>query len=176
MFTSRAEYRLTLRADNADQRLTPIGERFGIIGLKRRAAFSEKLERLEAARQLAKELSITPNEAKRAGITVRQDGVRRNAAQLLSLPDVNFSDISRIWPQLENMSPEIVEQLEVDAHYAGYLDRQEADIIAFRKDESLMLPPDFDYDAVVGLSTECRSKLKHVRPNTFWARPPELTG
>jgi len=167
MFTSRAEYRLTLRADNADQRLTPIGERFGLIGPRRRAAFSQTLKRLEAAKGLVQELALTPNEAKNVGISVRQDGVRRTAVQLLSLPDVNFSDIARVWPQLNGISSEIVEQIEVDAHYAGYLTRQEADILAFRRDESLALPADLDYGSVVGLSTECRLKLSNIRPGTL---------
>lgn len=167
MFTSRAEYRLTLRADNADQRLTPVGERVGLITPARRAAFSAKLKRLNAAKDLVQELALTPSEAKKAGISVRQDGVRRSAIQLLSLPGVNFSDISMIWPHLGGILPEIVEQLEVDAHYAGYLDRQEADIIAFRKDEALALPADLDYGAVVGLSTECRLKLSDIRPGTL---------
>ncbi len=167
MFTSRAEYRLTLRADNADQRLNAIGEGVGLIGPERGAAFAEKLGQLEAARLLVQELSLTPNEAKKASISVRQDGVRRSAVQLLSLSQVSFSDIAQIWPQLTGIAPEIVEQIEVDAHYAGYLDRQEADIIAFRRDEGLALPSDFDYGAVVGLSTECRLKLSQIRPGTL---------
>jgi tRNA uridine 5-carboxymethylaminomethyl modification enzyme len=167
MFTSRAEYRLTLRADNADQRLTQIGERFDLISPRRRLVYSRKLKRLETAKGLVQELALTPNEAKKAGISVRQDGVRRNAVQLLSLPDVNFSDLVRIWPQLNNIAPEIVEQIEVDAHYAGYLDRQEADVIAFRRDEALALPVDLDYRAVAGLSTECRLKLSDIRPGTL---------
>ncbi len=167
MFTSRAEYRLTLRADNADQRLTPIGEVLGVIGQGRQAVFAEKSRGLEEARSLVRELSLTPNEAKKAGILVRQDGVRRDAAQLLSLPEVSFADLGRVWPQLRGISSEIVEQIEVDAHYAGYLDRQEADIIAFRRDESLALPMDLDYGAVVGLSSECRLKLSNIRPGTL---------
>jgi tRNA uridine 5-carboxymethylaminomethyl modification enzyme len=167
MFTSRAEYRLTLRADNADQRLTSLGEDVGIIGLERQTAFRRKLGQLEKARVLAAKLSLTSSEAARLGIAVRQDGVRRSASELLALPEVDVARLARIWPELGEIPSEIAEQLEIDAHYAGYLDRQEADILAFRRDESLSLPPDFNYDAVVGLSTECRLKLTAVRPRTL---------
>jgi tRNA uridine 5-carboxymethylaminomethyl modification enzyme len=167
MFTSRAEYRLSLRADNADQRLTGIGEQIGIIGRERLTAFQCKLAKLEAARTLANTLSLTSNEAAMRGIAVRQDGVRRSAAQLLAFPDVDMTRLGTIWPELGQFEPDIAEQLEIDAHYAGYLDRQEADIIAFRRDESLLVPDDFDYASVSGLSTECRIKLAAVRPRTL---------
>jgi tRNA uridine 5-carboxymethylaminomethyl modification enzyme len=167
MFTSRAEYRLTLRADNADQRLTPLGEDAGIVGPERRAVFAAKCARLGEARATMAKLNLTPNEAAKFGIAVRQDGVRRSAAQLLSLPDVAFADVARVWPQISDFEPEIVEQIEIDAHYAGYLDRQEADILAFRKDEAMRVPGDFDYAAVAGLSTECRTKLAAIRPATL---------
>jgi len=167
MFTSRAEYRLTLRADNADQRLTGLGEQIGIIGIPRRTAFSEKLGQLERARTLAGSVTLTSSEAARLGIAVRQDGARRSAAELLALPDVDVARLTHIWPDLRGIPRDIAEQLEIDAHYAGYLDRQEADIVAFRRDESLSLPADLDYDAVVGLSTECRLKLTAVRPRTL---------
>ena len=167
MFTSRAEYRLTLRADNADQRLTPIGVQAGIIGSDREARFAEKNQRLDHARHLMSNLSLTSAEANRAGITVRQDGVRRSAFELLSLPDVNVARLTAIWPELASVPGDIGEQLEVDAHYAGYLDRQDQDIRAFRRDESLIIPDEIDYAAVVGLSTECRSKLAAIRPRTL---------
>jgi tRNA uridine 5-carboxymethylaminomethyl modification enzyme len=167
MFTSRAEYRLTLRADNADQRLTRIGESLGCVGAERSAVFAEKLDRLTAARSRMVELSLTPNDAAKRGMAIRQDGVRRSANDLLSLPDVEFSTLAAIWPELGNFAPEIVEQLEIDAHYAGYLDRQEADILAFRRDESRALPADIDYAAVNGLSTEARLKLEAIRPVTL---------
>src|ERR1051326_4065262 len=167
MFTSRAEYRLTLRADNADQRLTDIGEKLGIVGQERSDAFRHKLERLQQARALAAGLNLTSAEAARRGIAVRQDGVRRSVTELLALPDVTMASLARIWPELAEISAEIAEQLEIDAHYAGYLDRQEADIIAFRRDESLQLPQDLDYAGVVGLSTECRMKLSSIRPRTL---------
>ncbi|HEX3484873.1 MAG TPA: hypothetical protein VHT51_07410, partial [Micropepsaceae bacterium] len=162
-----AEYRLTLRADNADQRLTGLGEPIGIVGTARLTAFLEKLAQLEKARTLAAGLTLTSSEAARLGIAVRQDGARRSAAELLALPDVDMARLARIWPELDAIPPEIAEQLEIDAHYAGYLGRQEADIVAFRRDESLSLPGDLDYDAVAGLSTECRLKLTAVRPRTL---------
>jgi tRNA uridine 5-carboxymethylaminomethyl modification enzyme len=167
MFTSRAEYRLTLRADNADQRLTGLGEKLGVIGRQRSGVFRDKLQQLQRARSLARSLSLTSAEAARRGIAVRQDGVRRSAIELLALPDVSISNLARIWPALAEIRPDVAEQLEIDAHYAGYLDRQEADILAFRRDESLHLPQDLDYARVVGLSTECRLKLSSIRPRTL---------
>jgi tRNA uridine 5-carboxymethylaminomethyl modification enzyme len=167
MFTSRAEYRLSLRADNADQRLTPLGERAGIIGRKRSDAFNDKLARLSQAKALARELSLTPSEAVAQGLAVRQDGVRRSANDLLALPEVTFERLKQIWPKLNGILPDVTEQLEIDAHYVGYLDRQEADIIAFRRDEAIILPSDFDYGRVAGLSTECCSKLSIIRPLTL---------
>jgi tRNA uridine 5-carboxymethylaminomethyl modification enzyme len=167
MFTSRAEYRLTLRADNADQRLTRLGETLGCVGSERSAAFAEKLDRLTAARTTMTELNMTPNEAVAHGIAARQDGIRRTAIALLSLPGVDFSKLASIWPELGSFALDIVEQLEIDAHYSGYLDRQEADILAFRRDESRTLPADLDYGAVNGLSTEARLKLEAIRPTTL---------
>ena len=167
MFTSRAEYRLTLRADNADQRLTALGDRRGIVGPERRAAFTRKLAELESARALAKTLVLTSSEAAKKGIAIRQDGARRTALELLALPDVDMARLIPIWPELAQFPANIKEQLEIDAHYAGYLDRQDADIIAFRRDESLLVPDDLDYAAVTGLSTECRLKLSAVRPRTL---------
>jgi tRNA uridine 5-carboxymethylaminomethyl modification enzyme len=167
MFTSRAEYRLTLRADNADQRLTRLGEALGCVGSERSAAFAEKLDRLTAARARMAELNMTPYEAVACGIAARQDGIRRTASALLSLPGVDFDRLISIWPELGSFGADIVEQLEIDAHYSGYLDRQEADILAFRRDESRSLPADLDYGAVNGLSTEARLKLEAIRPTTL---------
>jgi tRNA uridine 5-carboxymethylaminomethyl modification enzyme len=167
MFTSRAEYRLTLRADNADQRLTGLGEAIGIIGQDRRQAFRRKMERLAVSRETMTALTLTPNEAARHGMTIRQDGVRRTAIDLLALPDVEFGRLAAIWPDLGVLEPEIVEQLEIDAQYAGYLDRQDADILSFRRDEGRALPQDLDYRAVIGLSNEVRQKLEAIRPATF---------
>ena len=167
MFTSRAEYRLTLRADNADQRLTGFANGIGIVGAARTQAFQDKMERLTRARAQASELSLTSTEAARRGLAVRQDGVRRSANDLLALPDVSVATLILIWPQLAAIRADVAEQLEIDAHYAGYLDRQESDIVAFRRDESLQLPETRDYEIVAGLSTECRLKLSAIRPRTL---------
>jgi tRNA uridine 5-carboxymethylaminomethyl modification enzyme len=167
MFTSRAEYRLTLRADNADQRLTPVFERAGLVGGKRWAAFAAKMARLEQGRARMRALNLTPNEAQKHGIAVRLDGTRRTAFELLSLPEVDFPVLAGIWPELHGIGPEAVEQLEIDAQYAGYLDRQEADIMAFRRDELLSLPDELDYSAVCGLSAEAAQKLASIRPATL---------
>jgi tRNA uridine 5-carboxymethylaminomethyl modification enzyme len=167
MFTSRAEYRLTLRADNADQRLTPLFAAAGIVGEDRSRAFAAKQDMLNTARAKLAGLSLTPNEAQRHGIGVRLDGTRRNALELLSLPGVDFSVLSKVWPKLQGFGPEVGEALEIDAQYAGYLDRQEADILAFRRDEALLLPKDLDYTAVNGLSAEARQKLMAIRPGTI---------
>jgi tRNA uridine 5-carboxymethylaminomethyl modification enzyme len=167
MFTSRAEYRLTLRADNADQRLTGLAESLGIASRERVERFRNKLDRLKQARVLAGGLTLTPSEAAARGLTVRQDGVRRTAIDLLTLPDVSWPTIVSVWPELGGILPDVVEQLEIDARYAGYLERQEADILAFRRDEGLTLPAGLDYGAICGLSTECRLKLASVRPLTL---------
>ena len=165
MFTSRAEYRLTLRSDNADQRLTKLGQDGGIVGSERAGGFATKLDRLDVSRETMRSLNLTPNEAAKHGLVVRLDGVRRTALDLLIL--TNFPALTRIWPELGSMEPLIVEQLEIDAQYAGYLDRQDADIVAFRKDEGRALPASLDYGAVVGLSNEVRQKLAAIRPATL---------
>ncbi|HWA91289.1 MAG TPA: tRNA uridine-5-carboxymethylaminomethyl(34) synthesis enzyme MnmG [Rhizomicrobium sp.] len=167
MFTSRAEYRLSLRADNADQRLTALGAAAGCVGSARAAAFAAKMEALAQAKAQLKGLNLTPNEAQRHGIAIRLDGVRRNAMELLALPAVDLDVLGRIWPALTDLAPDVAEQLEIDAQYAGYLDRQEADILAFRRDEGMALPHDLDYRAVQGLSSEARQKLSHIRPATL---------
>ena len=167
MFTSRAEYRLSLRADNADQRLTPVGQANGIVGFMRTEVFARKMEKLAVSRETMTDLTLTPNQAAQHGLAIRQDGIRRTALDLLSLPEVDFSILTRIWPQLAELAPDIVEQLEIDAQYAGYLGRQEADILAFRRDEARTLPADLDYRAVIGLSNEVRQKLERIRPATL---------
>ncbi len=169
MFTSRAEYRLSLRADNADQRLTPIGERFGAVATARLAAFAAKQRALADARALARELTATPSALARHGLTVNADGVSRSAAELLAHPDIDVARLAAIWPRLAGLAPAIAEQLEIDARYAGYLDRQERDIAAFRRDEALLLPETVDYAAIGGLSAEIRGKLAATRPATLGA-------
>jgi tRNA uridine 5-carboxymethylaminomethyl modification enzyme len=167
MFTSRAEYRLTLRADNADQRLTGKGIATGCVGQERQARFAQKMSALEQARARAQALSITPKQAVGYDVRLNQDGKRRTAFELLSYPDIGVSDIARIWPEFDGVPVKIAEQLEIDAKYEVYLSRQAADIAAFRRDESLELPDDMDYGAVKGLSNEARAKLAAIRPRTI---------
>jgi len=167
MFTSRAEYRLTLRADNADQRLTGKGIAVGCVGATRQRQFDAKMAQLTAARAMAQELSVTPNEAARHGLSLNRDGQRRTAFELLSYPAVGREDLSRIWPCFARLEPKIGEQLEIDAKYAVYLERQAADVAAFRRDENLDLPDDLDFATITGLSTEVRQKLASVRPRTI---------
>lgn len=167
MFTSRAEFRLSLRADNADQRLTDLGIGLGVVGAARSAFHADKMAALEAARALARSLTLTPSEAERHGLTVNKDGVRRSAFDLLAHPDVDLARLAAVWPELGALPPAIAEQVETDAKYAVYLDRQAADIAALRRDEAVALPPDLDYAAMPGLSNECRQKLETVRPTTL---------
>jgi tRNA uridine 5-carboxymethylaminomethyl modification enzyme len=167
MFTSRAEYRLSLRADNADQRLTGLGEAAGCVGPERSRAFAAKSQALTEARAKVRALTITPNEAQKFGLQIRLDGVRRSAHDLMGLPGVGFSEVGRIWPELNLVPRGIFEQLEIDAGYAGYMDRQQADILAFRRDEALNLPEDLDYTRIHGLSTEAAQKLGRIRPATL---------
>ncbi len=167
MFTSRAEYRLTLRADNADQRLTPAGLSLGLVGAERARRFSLKATALADARSLANGVSLTPSEAAKHGLTVNRDGVRRTAFELLSHPDINVSRLSGIWPAFAALAPDVAAQLEIDAAYAVYLDRQSSDIDALRREEAIVIPDDFDYRGLAGLSNEMRQKLDTVRPATL---------
>ncbi|WP_375204737.1 tRNA uridine-5-carboxymethylaminomethyl(34) synthesis enzyme MnmG [Hyphococcus sp.] len=167
MFTSRAEYRLTLRADNADQRLTPIGIAAGIVGEARAEMFHVKQSALDAARVWANGTTLTPNEAEKYGLKLNKDGRRRSIIDLLALPGLGLSQLSAIWPEIAALDDAVAEQLAFDALYAGYLHRQEADIVAFKKDESLRLPADLDYTAITGLSNEVRQKLIDARPSTL---------
>jgi tRNA uridine 5-carboxymethylaminomethyl modification enzyme len=167
MFTSRAEYRLLLRADNADQRLTPKGIGLGCVGSHRTRAFEGKMRDLDHARRLAKSLVLTPSQADARGLKVNQDGQRRDALQLLAYASIGFDALAAIWPQLATVEAPVREQLEIDALYAGYLERQAYDVEAFKRDEDLRLDPDLDYDRVGGLSTEARTKLAVARPVTL---------
>ncbi|WP_150494883.1 tRNA uridine-5-carboxymethylaminomethyl(34) synthesis enzyme MnmG [Roseibium aquae] len=167
MFTSRAEYRLSLRADNADQRLTPVGLEIGCIGERRRVAFEMKMKALDHAAALLKGLTITPAEAKRKGLPVNQDGIRRSAFDLLSYPDMTVDRLREVWPELGNLDAQIADQVATDALYAVYLHRQAADIAALKKDEALRIPSDFDYASLTGLSNEVRQKFETVRPGTL---------
>lgn len=167
MFTSRAEYRLALRADNADQRLTGKGITLGCVGAERRQAFEVKATALAEARTFARSVSISPTEAARHGLTLKKDGHRRTAFELLSYPDMGLADVSKIWPELGTLAPAVAEQLEIDATYDVYLNRQAADIASYRKDEALGLADDLDYSAIPGLSNEVRHKLTTHRPRTI---------
>ncbi len=167
MFTSRAEFRLTLRADNADQRLTDRGIALGCVGSDRAGVFHVKQKALAEARETARSLTLTPAQAEKAGLKVKADGQRRNLFQLLAFPDVTFPALQALWPQIGDWPPAIREQVEIDAGYAGYLDRQQADVDAFRRDEDLRLPAELDYGAVGGLSNEIREKLSNIRPLTL---------
>jgi tRNA uridine 5-carboxymethylaminomethyl modification enzyme len=166
MFTSRAEYRLTLRADNADQRLTRKGIAIGCVGPARREKHAAKMAALAQAHAYATSVSLTPTQANRHGLALNLDGQRRSAYELLSYPNIGIADLARIWPALHDLAPKIAQQLEIDAKYAVYLDRQAADIAEFRRDESLALPEGIDYEALEGLSNEIKQKLQAVRPRT----------
>ena len=165
MFTSRAEYRLTLRADNADQRLTDKGIALGCVGQARSARHRDKMAALAAAKALAKSLTITPNEAGRHGLALNRDGHRRSAFELLAYPEIEWDALRGIWPELSAIDPSIAVHLEIDAKYDVYLKRQTADVDAFRRDEGLVLT-DIDYADVPGLSNEARAKLEAARPRT----------
>src|SRR6476619_5077368 len=165
MFTSRAEYRLTLRADNADQRLTDKGIALGCVGLARSLRHRAKMTALNAAKGLAKSLTLTPNEAARFGLALNKDGHRRSAFELLAYPEIGWAEVRGIWPELSAIESSVAVHLEIDAKYDVYLKRQVADVDAFRRDEGLILG-DIDYRVVPGLSNEARSKLEAARPRT----------
>lgn len=167
MFTSRAEYRLVLRADNADQRLTGRGLAVGCVGSQRQLQFVERTDALNQARDTLESLSLSPTRAEEFGLRLNKDGVRRSAFQLLSHSDIDFSRLCGIWPDLRSIAPDIVKQIEIDAKYAVYLDRQERDIRAYRRDEAMLIPSSLDYSAMPGLSTELRARLGSLRPCTL---------
>ncbi|PVM73881.1 tRNA uridine-5-carboxymethylaminomethyl(34) synthesis enzyme MnmG [Caulobacter radicis] len=167
MFTSRAEFRLTLRADNADQRLTERGVQLGVVGEVRASAWAAKKAELDAVRARARALNMTPAEAVKAGFKVNADGQRRDVLAMLAYPDVGLDDLVRVWPEIAAWSPMAREQIEIEAAYAGYLDRQRADAESLRKDEDLRLPTDLDYREIGSLSNEVREKLIRVKPLTL---------
>jgi tRNA uridine 5-carboxymethylaminomethyl modification enzyme len=167
MFTSRAEYRLSLRADNADQRLTARGRALGCVGDERWAIYSGKAEALASARERLRSISVTPQQAQAVGIAVNLDGVRRNGLDLLALPTVSLNDLQVAWPVLDEISSEIGAQVSKDALYANYIERQSADIEALRKEEGQAIPQDFDYSSVAGLSNELKAKLISRAPETI---------
>ncbi len=177
MFTSRAEYRLSLRADNADLRLTARGLAVGCVGAERGRAYRAKAAALEHARRQMTELSLTPSEAATHGLRVNQDGQRRSALDLLTLPDLSVAKLAAIWPELAPLRADVAEQLEIEARYRTYLHRQAADVAAFRREESLGLPEGLDFAALSGLTTELRLALTRVRPTTLGAaaRIPGMT-
>jgi tRNA uridine 5-carboxymethylaminomethyl modification enzyme len=167
MFTSRSEYRLSLRIDNADERLTPRGAAIGCIGSARAARFAQSQAHLDAARGLLQGRVLTPQEAARHGIALNQDGVRRSAFQLLSYANISWDQLQRVWPELAEIPAPLADRLRTDATYAVYLDRQAADIAAYRRDESIVLPPDLDFAELPGLSNEVKAKLVSVQPQTL---------
>ncbi|MCP4011207.1 MAG: tRNA uridine-5-carboxymethylaminomethyl(34) synthesis enzyme MnmG, partial [Proteobacteria bacterium] len=164
MFTSRAEYRLSLRADNADQRLTPLGIEIGCVGAARRKRFLQKMRILDNHRDLARKLNLTPNQAAVKGLNVNRDGVRRSAFDLMSYPEISHQSLSDIWPQMGEAPGWVKEQIETEALYAVYLKRQEADIAAVRRDEGKTIPEGFEFSKLSGLSNELVNKLESLRP------------
>jgi tRNA uridine 5-carboxymethylaminomethyl modification enzyme len=175
MFTSRAEYRLSLRADNADQRLTPLGERLGIVGGARSAKFGDWTQEVEQWRDKLKSRTLTPNEARTHGIDINLDGQRRTAFELLSRADIEFDQLARVWPDMGRASKRTEEALKIEASYSVFLNRQEADISEVKREESRTIPHDMDYDSLPGLSNELKLKLGRARPTNI-AQASRLEG
>ena len=167
MFTSRAEYRLSLRADNADVRLTPLGLTIGCVGTPRASRFGDYMEKLEYARIQLKTLSVTPNEAEKAGLHLNKDGQRRTAYDLLSYPEHSVESLSALWPELRSIDRRVVEAVEIEAAYAVYMDRQTSDIVQVRREEERLIPIDFDFSVLSGLSNELKQKLTKARPKNI---------
>ena len=175
MFTSRAEFRLRLRADNADQRLTPLGIGMGCVGPQRRSAFEHRQIQLEDGRAMLRARSLTPNEAARYGMELNRDGRRRTGLELLAHPAVDFARLRAIWPEIGSLDAKIVAQIEVDARYAAYVDRQAEDVAVLRRDEAISIPENFGYADLPGLSVELQQKLTRLRPATL-AQAAKLDG
>jgi tRNA uridine 5-carboxymethylaminomethyl modification enzyme len=167
MFTSRAEYRLSLRSDNADLRLTNKGIKIGLISNNRKEIFEDKFNKLSKISLQMNNLNISPSKADKFGIKIAKDGIFRSAEEILSQKDVNMSKIRKIWPEIYDHGIEIDEQIEINSHYRGYLKKQKADILAFKRDENLIIPENIDYDQFSGLSNEVKAKFKEIRPKTM---------
>ena len=167
MFTSRAEYRLSLRSDNADVRLTQKGINIGVVLSERAKVFMEKFKQLSKIEIKMNNLNISPSKVEKYGINIAKDGINRSASQILGQKSVNMNKIREIWPEIKYISREIDEQLEINSHYKGYLKKQNADILAFKKDESFIIPENLDYDSFSGLSNEVKSKFKKIKPKTM---------
>lgn len=167
MFTSRAEFRLSLRADNADERLTPLGEQWGIVGSLRQEKFRQKQDLLDKARQLCQSVYLTPNEATEKGLQIKHDGIRRSGYDLLAYPEMTLDRLAKIWPQLHEIDKKTAETLEIEAQYAVYLDRQAQDIANLRRDEQLRIPPELDIEVISGLSNELKGKIRQRAPQSI---------
>ena len=167
MFTSRAEYRLSLRSDNADLRLTQKGINIGLISSNRKEIFEHKFEKLSKISLQMSNLNISPSKAEKFGIKIAKDGVFRSADEILAQKSVNMSKVREIWPEILDYGSDIDEQIEINSHYRGYLKKQKADILAFKRDENLIIPDNIDYDQFSGLSNEVKAKFKEIRPKTM---------
>ena len=167
MFTSRAEYRLSLRSDNADLRLTHKGIKIGLIAENRKQLFEDKFNKLSKISLQMSNLNISPSKADKFGIKIAKDGVFRSAEEILTQKSVDMTKIRNIWPEIADYGDEIDEQIEINSHYRGYLKKQKADILAFKRDENLKIPDNIDYDQFSGLSNEVKAKFNEIRPKTM---------
>lgn len=164
MFTSRAEFRLSLRVDNADERLTALGAELGVVGSERLGAFTGQDKAIEALRTRLQVLTLTPQQAEAAGLAINRDGIRRSAYQILSYPDIGFDRLAAVWPELGEFAPGVIARVTADAVYSVYLDRQAGEIAAYQRDQSLKVPDDLNLDGISGLSNELKAKLTAERP------------